>query len=76
MQHNDVWDLVDLLNDFIPIGYKWVYNTKRDSRLTLKNSKLAWLLKASLRVKENFIKTYSPVFGKNSFRINLLLTSI
>jgi hypothetical protein len=32
MSSNDVWDLVDISNGVKPVGCKWVYKTKRDSK--------------------------------------------
>lgn len=46
MQDNDLWDLVELQDDFKPIGYKWIYNTKGDHRGNIE------LLKDGLVAKE------------------------
>ena len=32
MSSNDVWDLVDIPDGVKPVGCKWVYKTKRDSK--------------------------------------------
>ena len=32
MSQNKVWSLVDFLDGYRPIGYKWVFKTKRDAR--------------------------------------------
>nr|KYP31158.1 Retrovirus-related Pol polyprotein from transposon TNT 1-94 [Cajanus cajan] len=32
MQDNDVWDLVELPKGVKPIGCKWIFKTKRDSK--------------------------------------------
>ena len=32
MKYNDVWDLVKLLEKVKPIGCKWIYKTKQDSK--------------------------------------------
>ena len=32
MKNNDVWDLVPLPEDVKPIGCKWIFKTKRDSK--------------------------------------------
>ena len=32
MKYNDVWDLVKLLEGAKPIGCKWIYKTKQDSK--------------------------------------------
>ena len=32
MKDNDVWDFVPLLGDVKPIGCKWIFKIKRDSK--------------------------------------------
>ena len=32
MKDNEVWDLVPLPEGVKPIGYKWIFKTKRDSK--------------------------------------------
>ena len=32
MANNGVWDLVELLENFKPIGCKWVFKTKKDAK--------------------------------------------
>ena len=32
MQGNDIWNLVELPKDVKPIGCKWIFKTKRDSK--------------------------------------------
>ncbi|RDX64379.1 hypothetical protein CR513_57076, partial [Mucuna pruriens] len=32
MQDNDVWDLIELLEGVKPIGCKWIFKTKKDSK--------------------------------------------
>ena len=32
MDQNEVWDLVELLEGYKKVGYKWIYKTKRDSK--------------------------------------------
>ena len=36
MEHNDVWDLVQLPKDCKRVGCKWVFKTKHDSHGNLK----------------------------------------
>ncbi|KAH9687283.1 hypothetical protein KPL70_014708 [Citrus sinensis] len=38
MYHNGVWDLVELPDGCRPIGCKWLFKTKRDARISTKDS--------------------------------------
>ena len=40
MANNGVWDLVELPENFKPIGCKWVFKTKKDAKGKLKGLKL------------------------------------
>jgi len=39
MKDNDVWDLVELLKGKKPIGFKWVFKTKRVLKGNIKKHK-------------------------------------
>lgn len=39
MEHNDVWDLVEIPSSVKPIGCKWVFKTKMDSRGKVERNK-------------------------------------
>lgn len=39
MKDNDVWDLIDLLDNLKPIGWKLVFKTKRNWRGNFERSK-------------------------------------
>jgi hypothetical protein len=76
MKHNDVWELMELPNGFKPIGCKWVYKTKKDSKGNIERFK-ARLVAKSFTQKEgiNYHETFSPVSSKDSFRIIMALVA-
>ena len=51
MGSNDVWDLVDIPDGVKPVGCKWVYKTKRDSKENVEQFK-ARLVAKGLTQKE------------------------
>ena len=70
MKDNDVWNLVELPKRKKPIGCKWVFKTKQDSK------KQCWRYKARLNVKGftqtegiDYKETFFPFFMKDSFKI-------
>ena len=76
MSSNDVWDLVDIPNGVKPVGCKWVYKTKRDSKGNVERFK-ARLVAKSFTQKEgvDYNETFSPVSKKDSFRIVMALVA-
>nr|KYP39888.1 Retrovirus-related Pol polyprotein from transposon TNT 1-94 [Cajanus cajan] len=77
MQDNDVWDLVELLEGVKPIGCKWIFKTKRDSKGNIERYK-ARLVAKGFTQKEgiDYKETFSLVSLKNSFRIIMALVAI
>ena len=76
MDHNGVWELVELPTGCKPIGCKWVYKTKKDSQGRIKR------FKARLVAKDftqnggiDSTETFSPVSIKDSFIIIMALTA-
>ena len=69
MKDNDVWDLVPLPEGVKPIGCKWIFKTKRDSKGDVERYK-AHLVAKGYTQKEGIDckETFSPVSSKDSFR--------
>ncbi|KAJ9536278.1 hypothetical protein OSB04_un000550 [Centaurea solstitialis] len=76
MKDNDVWDLVELPKDAKPIGYKWIFKTKKDSNGNIKRYK-ARLVAKGFTQKEgiDYKETFSPVSSKDSFRTIMALVA-
>ena len=74
MKDNDVWDLVELPEGIKPIGCKWIFKTKRDSKGNIVRYE-ARLVAKGFTQKEgiDYKETFSPVSSKNSFRIIMAL---
>ena len=76
MQDNRVWDLITLPEGKKPIGCKWIFKTKRDSKGNVERYK-ARLVAKGFTQKEgiDYIETFSLVSSKDSFRIIMALTA-
>ena len=74
MKNNDVWDLVELPERKKPIGYKWIFKTKRDSKGNIERYKAHLVTKGFTQIEGiNYKETFSSVFMKNSFKIIMAL---
>ena len=70
MSQNKVRTLVDLLDDCMPIGCKWVFKIKRDAKGQVERYKARLVAKGySQREGIDFKETFSPVSTKDSLRI-------
>ena len=76
MGDNDVWDLVELPKSAKPIGCKWIFKTKRDSKGNVERYK-ARLVAKGFTQKEgiDYKETFSPVSTKDSFRTIMALVA-
>ena len=76
MDTNRVWDLVELPDGCKPIGCKWVFKTKRDSKGNVERHK-ARLVAKGFSQKEgiDYTETFSPVSSKDAFRIIMSLVA-
>jgi len=76
MQDNDVWDLVKLPKSVKPIGCKWIFKTKRDSKGNVKRYKARLVAKGFSQKKGiDYKETFSPVSSKDSFRTIMTLVA-
>ena len=62
MQDNDVWDLVPLPKGAKPIGCKWIFKTKRDSKGDVERYKAHLVAKGFTQKKDIDFKELSPQF--------------
>ena len=76
MAYNQVWDLVELPAGKKPIGCKWVFKTKRDSRGNIERYKAQLVVKGFTQRKGiDYKETFSLVSKKDSFCIIMALTA-
>ncbi|RDX73271.1 hypothetical protein CR513_47145, partial [Mucuna pruriens] len=76
MQDNDIWNLVELPEGEKPIGCKWIFKTKNDSKGNIERYK-ARLVAKGFTYKEgiNYKETFSLVSSKDSFRSVMTLVA-
>jgi len=76
MQDNDIWDLVELPKSVKPIGCKWMFKTKKDSKGNVERYK-ARLVAKGFTQKEgiDYKETFSTVSSKDSFRTIMALVA-
>ena len=76
MKDNDVWDLVPLPEGVKPIGCKWIFKTKRDSKGDVERYKARLVAKGHTQKEGiDYKETFSPVSSKDSFRTIMALVA-
>jgi hypothetical protein len=76
MSSNKVWDLIKIPDGVKPIGCKWVYEVKRDSKGNIDKFKAILVAKGYTHVEgKDYNETFSPVSTKDSFRIVMALVA-
>ncbi|KAK4404157.1 Retrovirus-related Pol polyprotein from transposon TNT 1-94 [Sesamum angolense] len=76
MKDKDVWELVQLPEDTKPIGCKWIFKTKRDSKGNVERYKTRLVAKGyTQKVGIDYKETFSPVSSKDSLRIIMALVA-
>lgn len=76
MEKNKVWQLVPLPQGCKPIGCKWIYKTKRDSRGFIDRYKARLLSKGFTQQQGiDYNETFLPVSTKDLFRVIMALVA-
>ncbi|XP_022846239.1 uncharacterized protein LOC111368978 [Olea europaea var. sylvestris] len=76
MEHNEVWDLVELPESCKRVGCKWVFETKRDSNGNIEQHKARLVAKDFTQKSGiDYKETFSPVSKKDSLRIIMSLVA-
>jgi hypothetical protein len=71
---NKVWDLVGIPDGVKPVGCKWVYKVKSDSKGNVDKFKARLVAKGYTQVEgKDYNETFSLVSTKDSFRIVMAL---
>ena len=66
MKDNDVWDLVPLPEGVKPIGCKWIFKTKRNSKGDVERYKARLVAKVIHKKKASIIKRLSLRFHRKT----------
>ncbi|CAM8884098.1 unnamed protein product [Rhodiola kirilowii] len=76
IEHNEVWELVELPEGYKQVGCKWIFKTKHDSKGNIERYK-ARLVAKGFAQKDgiDYNETFSLVSRKDSFRIIMALVA-
>ncbi|BBG92450.1 transposable element gene [Prunus dulcis] len=76
MEKNKVWELVQLPQGCRPIGCKWIFKTKKDSKGLIDRYKARLVAKGfTQQAGVDYNETFSPVSTKDSFRVMMALVA-
>ena len=76
MKDNDVWDLIPMPDGVKPIGCKWIFKTKRDSKGDVERYKAPLVTKGYTQKEDiDYKETFSLVSSKDSFRTIMALVA-
>ena len=76
MSSNKVWDLVEIPDGVKPVGSKWVFKTKYDSKGKVEKFKARLVAKGFTQIEGiDYNDTFSPVSSKDSLRIVMALVA-
>ena len=76
MKDNGVWDLVEFPEGVKPIGCKWIFKAKRDSKGNIVRYKAHLVAKCFTQKKDiDYKVTFSPISSNDSFRIIMTLVA-
>lgn len=74
MQHNEVWELMDLPEGFKPIDCKGEFKTKKDSKKKIDRYKTRLVVKGLAHQESiDCTITFSPISSKKSFQLPLVV---
>ena len=78
MKQNNVWDLVELLENYKRVGCKWVFKTNHDSKSNIERYKArlvakSYTQKSGIDYKETFFSSLKQRFIKNNYGTNCSL---
>ena len=76
MKDNGVWDLVELPKCIKPIGCKWIFKTKQNSKGNIARYKARLVAKCFTQKEDiDYNETFSPISSNDSFRIIMALVA-
>lgn len=76
MKSNNVWELVEPRQGIKPIGCKWVFKTKKDSKGNIERHKARLVAKGFTQQEGvDYNETFSPVSTNDAFRIIMALVA-
>ena len=76
MEHNGVWDLVELPKDCKRVGCKWVFKTKHESHGNLERYKAKLVAKGYTQKDDiDYKEMFLPISRKDSFKIIMTLVA-